>query len=1128
MRLTCPFTQGRTKPVLLLALLLCLWVCPPAAAAFDPLAAPRPATLDLSGLGVGPRPAVRMSQDGDEKSEAAWQQGMRLLQAASPEMAALVCQRGTFCSSREAGGGGILESPMAAVRGLVREMGWQAACYSYYIFHSASDPAVATALSDEYLRENYMPRDRAAFSIQPDKFAHWLMARPFRVDTKYRLWKAAFYQHYAREDWRSAVAGILQRNPNIGNLVVELTAYFHRFWKLGDFSGIDLNKFAEDAGALDKAAVSYLGVGRKWLGRVPESERRHIVVSFLRDKVWPYIQERTAEGLNIWHQANRREARRCLHRAHQALAELRRAFAARYTLEVLLQGQAGGMSAVPVSLGRFQAPSGSTGLARLEFTLFAYLQAMRPAFIRAGGGGSGFAPVSADAPRFPPGARVVRAKVFLDPRPALLRVQVLDKASGLPLEGAEVSVWLGVREKLVSRAITAADGGVSFSSRRQDRAASKGPPMGERLFVQARKKHFDEAHGYARLSPGGEASLTLSLQPWTGRAAVQVRGAADKAPLAGARVELAGRGGTLSAQTGQGGWARFDNVPEGNYRVSASKEGYQPGGLALAVDPLRPARRRLTLAPSAIRATLSAGAPARGLEGSVTLTAGARGGRAPWDYTFELTAPGGEPRLLERKSRGASCALHWDQTLTQPGRYRFRVKVRDTAGLASAWSPPVTVTVRDELAVSLSSSAPTRALEGSVEITARASGGKGPYTYRFQALDPEGAARERVRKGQPAVCVLTFGGKLEKAGGYRFRVRVSDSEGGESPWSQVVRVQVLPALAASITASAKARPLKKGRVDFTVRAQGGEPPFDYTLEVTGPKGNVATAQAKGKGAELAYPWASDVDIAGGYRFRVRVRDARGEQSPWSAAVVVTAGEPLSVRLYSDKRSRGLQGRVALRAEAFGGVEPFVYRFEITGPGPAPNATLRATTRTVVMPWASPAGVPGAYRARVRVTDSTGQQSPWSAPVGITVATEPVPAPEPAEGIQPGAYQGRVTVVSKTIWKITLPGGDIKKGKTSTEKMRVDVRLVLGADGRISGQAVWSTNSGKTRTAIEGHLAMGRAFPLTFKPSGGKPLRLMAVASGGGDALTFKVSGSAGTSTISEHTYHGTWSLARMR
>lgn len=1120
---------GRAKPALLLALLLFLCAPVPAPAAFNPLAAPGPASLDLSSLGSDPRPAVRMSEGGHASSSLAWLQGTRLLQKASPDMAALVCQRGGACPRSESAGGGILEARMKPVRRLVGELGWQTAMYAYHIFHTASDPAAAAAQRAEYL-ESFLPRDRASFSIQPDKFAQWLMARPFNVDAKYRLWKSAYYQYYARQNWRSAVAGMLQRNPSIGGLVVELMDYFSRFWELGDFSYADLNQFAEDASSLDKAAVSYLGVGRKWLGQVPAEERNHILVCFLRDRVWPYFQERTAEGLTVWHQANRREAARCLRRANQILDEIRRAFAARYTLEVRLEGPAGAMAKVPVSLGRFQALSGSTGLARLEFTLFAYLKAMRPVYIKAGGGDSAFARVSANAPDFPAGARLAEAKVFLDSRPALLRVTVLDKASNRPLPDADVSVWRGVRERLVSRAKSDGRGGVSFRSRRQDAPLAVGLPMGERLFVQARKEHFDEAHGYATLTPGGQTGLTLSLQPWTGSAAVQVRDAGANTPLAGAKVELAGRGVSFSAVSDQGGWARFTEVPEGGYRASAGKEGYQPGGLSLTVDALKPVRRRLALKPLAAKASLRAGSPVRGLEGQVTLFAAASGGTGPWDYTFELTAPGAEPRLLERKGRGESCALKWSQTVKRPGAYRFRVRARDSAGQTSAWSRPVTVTVSQALSVGLSSSAPSRPLEGSVEITARATGGKGPYSFRFQALGPDGQRRERVREGQPAVCSLSFGGKLTLAGDYRFKVRVKDSEGGESPWSREVRVQVTPALAASITASAKTRPLKKGRVDFSVRVLGGEPPYDYTLEVTGPKGNAATGQAKGKGAELAYPWNADVTLPGDYRFRVRVRDAKGEQSPWSPAAVVTVGEPLSVRLYSDKKSRGPQGRVALRAEAFGGVEPFVYHFSITGPGPAPKADLRAATRTVVMPWASPVSVPGSYRARVRVTDSSGLQSEWSAPLVITVEAEPAPAPEPAAGTPAGGvYQGQVILTSKTIWKISLPGkGNIKKGETVVEQMRAAVHLVLAAGGGISGHAVFTTKSGNARTEISGRFNPGRAFPLVFKPSGGRPLRLTAVATVSGDTLQLKVSGAEDPSKIAEHSYYGTWSLKRAR
>ncbi|MFG6149247.1 carboxypeptidase regulatory-like domain-containing protein [Halobacillus sp. B23F22_1] len=156
--------------------------------------------------------------------------------------------------------------------------------------------------------------------------------------------------------------------------------------------------------------------------------------------------------------------------------------------------------------------------------------------------------------------------VILGVQPATLFVNVRDRVTGEPIAGAGVSVLLPDGRQ-VGDGVTDSDGVVVLT----------GLPPGELRVVAAAVNYFSE-NAAIILAPNEVLELTITLQPISlGRIIGQIVDQDTTFPISNALVELINENGEIINQTATDseGLFRFEDVPEGPYRLRISALGYE-------------------------------------------------------------------------------------------------------------------------------------------------------------------------------------------------------------------------------------------------------------------------------------------------------------------------------------------------------------------------------------------------------------------------------------------------------------------------------------------------------------------------------------------------------------------------
>ena len=115
---------------------------------------------------------------------------------------------------------------------------------------------------------------------------------------------------------------------------------------------------------------------------------------------------------------------------------------------------------------------------------------------------------------------------------------------------------------------------------------------------------------------------------------------------------------------------------------------------------------------------------------SVTLTGKASGGTSPYTYKFEAKESADTGYTLLQNFT-TTAAKTW--TPKRTGTYSVRITVKDKTG--KTVSKTLTLTVKAALTNNSTLSESSITKGGSVKMTAKASGGTGPYTYKFEAKE---------------------------------------------------------------------------------------------------------------------------------------------------------------------------------------------------------------------------------------------------------------------------------------------------------------------------------------------------------------------------------------------------------
>ena len=154
-------------------------------------------------------------------------------------------------------------------------------------------------------------------------------------------------------------------------------------------------------------------------------------------------------------------------------------------------------------------------------------------------------------------------------------------------------------------------------------------------------------------------------------------------------------------------------------------------------------------------------------------------------------------------------------------------------------------------------------------MTAKATGGKAPYKYRY-FCKPEGASGWTALTGTTTATSFTH--KPARAISYQYAVKVADSKGKTSTKYFTVKVSATATLKNASTISATS--IKKGSsIKLTAKATGGTAPYKYRYFCK-PEGASGWTALTGTTTETSYTHKPARAIS--YQYAVKVADSTGK------------------------------------------------------------------------------------------------------------------------------------------------------------------------------------------------------------------------------------------------------------
>ena len=388
----------------------------------------------------------------------------------------------------------------------------------------------------------------------------------------------------------------------------------------------------------------------------------------------------------------------------------------------------------------------------------------------------------------------------------------------------------------------------------------------------------------------------------------------------------------------------------------------------------------------------------------VVWSVAAIGGVGAKQYVFWVSRDGGPARKVQS---GPSPRWHWRPD--RDGTYRVLARVSDKLGneVASPWSadfqvmPPLVIQpprpgCRSPQAVQ------SRVIPWSVQ----SSGGVGEKRYLF-AISRDGGQPVSVQVGKQR----SWTWKPVDQGRYRVRVTVEDRLGNRqvSPWSEGFTVVPLPVVKSLQPMKPAPQAAASLSITWSARVEGGVMPLSYLFEVE--KDGKLQQPVSSKNLPA---WAWRPLVAGHYRVRVSVLDARGNRatSVWSDPYEIAPPLQLQVPTadFASPQAAGTKP-IIWTAKASGGVGERSYVFELE----QDRRVLPSIARQERSAWTWRPQQAGRYRVRARVTDGLGNrvESAWSEPfeiappLAIHALMPSLPAPQMA-GSGPISWVAKVS------------------------------------------------------------------------------------------------------------------------
>ena len=357
-----------------------------------------------------------------------------------------------------------------------------------------------------------------------------------------------------------------------------------------------------------------------------------------------------------------------------------------------------------------------------------------------------------------------------------------------------------------------------------------------------------------------------------------------------------------------------------------------------------------------LKANLSVSEVSVDLGNTVTLTASSTGGNGAVTYQFSVNGS-----VIQAHSSSKTCT--WKPEVA--GTYKFILTAKDSSGkIALAERSIVVNAVTRELVNNSTISATSIEQGTTIKMTAKASGGTAPYTYKYYCKPSTssgytaltGSTRSTTCKHTPA-----------RAISYRYAVKIADSNGNTKTKYFDVKVN-----AASIelknNSTISASSIRQGAsVTLTAKASGGTASYTYKYYCRPSTSSSYTALT---GSTKATTYKHTPARAITYYYAVKVADSNGSTKTKYFTVNVSSASTSLTNNSKISASSIKQGTtVTMTAKATGGTAPYTYKYYCRPSTSLDYTALTGSTRNATCKH-TPARKMTYYYA-VKIADSKG-------------------------------------------------------------------------------------------------------------------------------------------------------------
>ena len=363
--------------------------------------------------------------------------------------------------------------------------------------------------------------------------------------------------------------------------------------------------------------------------------------------------------------------------------------------------------------------------------------------------------------------------------------------------------------------------------------------------------------------------------------------------------------------------------------------------------------------PLANNSTISATSITKGQ--SITMTAAATGGTAPYTYTYFCKSPSSSSYT----TLSTTTATTYKHTPANTGSYSYAVKVVDAAGNKQVKYFTVKVSSTTTVLANASTISATSITKGSsIKLTAKATGGTAPYKYRYYCK-PQGDISWTALTGTTTATSYTH--KPARAISYQYAVKVADSTGKTVTKYFTVKVNA-PATPLANASTISATSITKGSsIKLTAKATGGTAPYKYRYFCK-PQGDISWTALTSTTTATSFTHKPARAIT--YQYAVKVADSKGTTVTKYFTVKVSASAALANASTISATSITKGQTVTMTAKATGGTAPYKYRYFCKPEGATSWTALTNTTTTATCKHTPARSI--SYQYAVKIADSTGK------------------------------------------------------------------------------------------------------------------------------------------------------------